>query len=401
MSRLVADIRVEEELTPRGLPVADILAPKRILLTGVTGFLGAFILEELLRTGEATLHCLVRAATAEEARARVERTLRGYQAWDESYRSRIVVEWGTLEEPLLGLTPERFDELAATIDVIYHCGAKVNFVYPYSALRAANVLGTKEVLRLACRGRAKAVHHMSTIDIFAHGGDRLIAEEEMGDPTGIGDGYSQSKWVAEEMVTTLRDRGLPVVLYRPWIILGHSRTGVTHTTDYSCVLVKGCIQLGAGPANDMALNFMPVDFVSRAVVHLSRQEASFGRTFHFANPRSVDLRDIWQWVVDYGYPFDVIPYEDWCERLRAVDPGNALFPIIPLLSGAFPDEPAPRISTAGTDAALAGTGIECPPMDRELGRKILANLVAIGFLAPPAEVSAAAKQPYAPNVQPV
>jgi amino acid adenylation domain-containing protein/thioester reductase-like protein len=399
LSRLDADARVEDELSPRGLPVADILSPKRVLLTGVTGFLGAFILEELLRTGEATVHCLVRAATDEEARARVERALRGYQAWDESYRSRIVAERGTLEQPLLGLSPERFDELAATVDAIYHCGAKVNFVYPYSALRRANVLGTKEVLRLACRVRAKAVHHLSTIDIFAHGGDRLIAEDDAGEPTGIADGYSQSKWVAERLVTTLRDRGLPVVLYRPWIILGHSRTGVTHTTDYSCVLVKGCVQLGAGPSNDMALNFMPVDYVSRAIVHLSRRQASFGRTFHFANPRTVKLRDIWQWVVDYGFPFDVIPYEDWRERLRAVDPGNALYPVIPLLSGAFPDEPAPRISTAGTEAALAGTGIECPPMDRELGRKILAHLVGIGFLAPPAEPVGEARRRYAPNVQ--
>ncbi|GGS82868.1 amino acid adenylation domain-containing protein [Nonomuraea spiralis] len=379
---LVADAAVEDDLTPAGLPVADLLTPRRIFITGVTGFLGAFLADELLRTGEAVLHCLVRAADPDQAYQRVERTMREYGIWDESYRDRIVAEPGTLEEPRFGLPERRFDELAELVDVIYHCGAKVNFVHPYLSLRRANVLGTKEVLRLACRTRVKAVHHMSTIDVFGHHTDRLIAEDDTVEPGDVTGGYAQTKWVAERLVTTLGERGLPVVVYRPWIVLGHSRTGAAHTTDYTCVLVKGCIQLGAGPEQDMALNFMPVDYAARAVVHLSRRPESFGGVFHLANPATTALGDVWEWVKAFGYRFEVVPFEEWRLRLRDVGEDNALYPVLPLI-GDEPGEDAPRIGTANTDAALAGTGIACPPIDQDMGRLVLAWLARAGFIEEP------------------
>ncbi|NUP76785.1 MAG: thioester reductase domain-containing protein, partial [Nonomuraea sp.] len=379
---LLADATVEAGLTPAGLPEAGLLTPARVLVTGVTGFLGAFLADELLRTGDAVLHCLVRADGHRQAWERVERTLRDYGIWDESYRDRIVVEPGTLEEPEFGLPGRRFDELAAIIDVIYHCGAKVNFVHPYLSLRRANVLGTKEVLRLACRTRVKAVHHLSTIDVFGHDPGRVIEEGDTVEPGEVVGGYAQTKWVAERLVTTLGERGLPVVVYRPWIVLGHSRTGAVHTTDYTCVLVKGCIQLGAGPEQDLALNFMPVDYAARAVVRLSRRPESFGQVFHLANPATTPLGDVWEWVKGFGYPFEVVPFEEWRRRLRGVGEDNALYPVLPLI-GDRPGADAPRVGTAATDAALAGTGIACPPIDGDMGRLILTWLVRTGFLEKP------------------
>ena len=61
---------------------------------------------------------------------------------------------GDLAEPRLGLSPQDFDSLAATIDAVYHNGAYVNFVYPYQVLKPANVAGTVEVLRLATQPRS-------------------------------------------------------------------------------------------------------------------------------------------------------------------------------------------------------------------------------------------------------
>ncbi|HEY0451959.1 amino acid adenylation domain-containing protein [Actinophytocola sp.] len=388
---LVRDTVVEDDLTPAGLPLADILDPRHILLTGGTGFLGAFVLEELLRAGTATVHCLVRADTAGLGMARLVDTLRGYGIWEERYRRRLVALPGSLEEPGLGLTADRYAEVAATVDVIYHCGAQVNFIYPYSALRAANVLGTKEVLRLACHVRAKAVHHLSTMDVFMHGTARRIVEDGAIDPSEVVGGYDQSKWVAEQLVATLGERGLPVVRYRPWTILGHSGTGATNPADFSCVLLKGCVQLGVGPDHALTMNLMPVDFVSRAIVHVSRQRASFGRAFHFRNTSTVSLRDIWDWVAEFGYRFEVVSDATWRRTLRAVDSANALFPVVPLLlrddfvdPRGIPEVGAPEICTRNSDSALAGSGIDCPPMSAELGRKILAHLVRAGFLEAPA-----------------
>ena len=73
---------------------------------------------------------------------------------------------------MFGLEPEEFADLAGRVDVIFHSGALVNFLYPYSEVKAPNVDGTETVLRLATTTTLKAVHHVSTIDVWLepHGG---------------------------------------------------------------------------------------------------------------------------------------------------------------------------------------------------------------------------------------
>jgi thioester reductase-like protein len=237
----------------------------------------------------------------------------------------------------------------------------------------------------------KALHHISAVDVFVRGEDRVILEDEALQPNNLAGGYIQSKWVAEKLVTLCLDRGVPVAIYRPWVVLGHTVSGASHDTDYTCLLLKGCLQLGAAPGHEMIVNFMPVDYVAPSLVRLSLREQSFGRYYHFSNHRTATLVEIWQWVREYGYQLDVVSYEDWRQRLRFVDADNALYPVVPLLTGEHardpdraPEETRPRIDTTNTDTDLAGTGTECAPVSRELCWRILDFLVGTGFLpAPP------------------
>ena len=94
----------------------------------------------------------------------------------------------------------------------------MHFGYPYSALREANVGGTIEVLRLACAGgRLKRVHYVSTLSVF--GGEntgRPVGERAPLAPLeGVHGGYSQSKWVSEQLLALAAGRGVPVTVYRP------------------------------------------------------------------------------------------------------------------------------------------------------------------------------------------
>ncbi|MEV6235276.1 amino acid adenylation domain-containing protein [Lentzea sp. NPDC051838] len=383
-TELERDAVLDEDITPVGLPSANVLHPRHILLTGATGYLGAFLLAELLQTN--TVHCLVRSDDDQAARQRVETCLRDYQLWHDDFRDRIEVVRGSLDQPRLGLDDDTYARLALQIDVIYHCGALVNFVFPYAALRQPNVLGTKEILRLACTTKAKAVHHMSTLDVLMHGSDKDVREDTVIPPSEVVGGYDQSKWVAEQLVAAAGKRGLPVVRYRPGAMLGHSGTGVANPSDYSCVLVKGCVQLGIGPDHDLSLNFMPVDHVSRAVAHLSRQQDSFGRVFHLNNPTPLPLADVWRWITDYGYEFEIVDDTRWRAALAGVGPENALFPVVPLLLREdFVDPRAGgeyRVDRTNTETALAGTGLTCPPLDAAHGRRVLDHLVRTGFLPP-------------------
>jgi myxalamid-type nonribosomal peptide synthetase MxaA len=222
--QLEKEVVLESSITPTGLPVGRILDPAGIFLTGVTGYLGAFLLNQLLLETHAEIFCLVRATTSEDGMKRIKDILKRYLIWDETYAKRIHPVVGDLSRPLLGCDPLVFAELAAKTDVIYHCGALVNFVYPYAALKGPNVLGTQEVLRLACTSKVKAVHYISTIDVFltTHAQRPFLEHDLSRQLLRIPDGYPLSKWVSEAIITIGRSRGVPLCVYRPGIMLSHT-----------------------------------------------------------------------------------------------------------------------------------------------------------------------------------
>ena len=249
-------------------PFQPMPEPSRIFLTGPTGFLGKYLLHDLLRQTTAEIYCLVRAETAASGRQRLERNLKASSLWSEDAASRIVPVVGDLAQPRLGLPPREFETLAEQMDVIYHAGASVSYLLPYSWLKAPNVLGTEQVLQLASQSRVKPVHYVSSLAVFPlvnPGEEMVVTETDDLDHGGVlFGGYEQSKWVAERLVMLARDRGLPVVIYRPGLITGHSRSGVGNTDNLISAILKRCIQLGRAPDMDTFLDMTPVDFVSHA-----------------------------------------------------------------------------------------------------------------------------------------
>ena len=166
IQELQADAVLEPSIYPE-VPYTDSGAePKHIFLTGATGFLGAFLLHELLQQTQATIYCLVRCPNLEVGKQKLRSNLKRYLLPDESLEQRIVPVRGDLTKPLFGLSEQQFHQLATEIDSIYHNGAFVNLIYPYTALRTANVLGTKEILKLASQVKVKPVHFISTLDVF-------------------------------------------------------------------------------------------------------------------------------------------------------------------------------------------------------------------------------------------
>ena len=397
----VEDLKAEAVLDPTIRPTGTVSnevasRPQRVLLTGATGFLGSFLLSELLRHTRAEIYCLVRAPNVAEGERRIRGSLEAYALWDEEHSSRIVPVAGDLSEPLLGLGAKRFEQLAAEIDAVYHNGASVNWVYPYEALKPTNVLGTQEVLRLASRHRTKPVHFVSTLGVFPLVGrsDAGVVRED--DPLDHGgslyNGYTQTKWVAEKLVEIARARGLPVSVYRPSLVAGDSRTGAWNSDDITCKMIKSWVGLGNVPAVNMEMNLVPVDYVSQAIVRLSLQEGSLGKRFHLANSHTVKVDDLVSWIEAFGYPLKRIPYDRWRTELLNPVKGlreDAMYSVIPLLSmsatieGPKMVQAIPDFDRHNTTAALASTGISCPPVDAGTFENYLVYLVRSGFLASP------------------
>lgn len=215
-----------------------------VLLTGATGFLGAFILQDLLARKSPTVKvvALVRAKDSETALSRVKDICQAYDIWDEkntNWASRLECLAGDLEKPNFGLAPETWNRLADTVDVVIHNGALVHWVLPYSRLRGPNVLSTMTILSLCATGKAKQLGFVSSTSVLdnehyikvsensiAEGGAGVSEADDLeGSRKGLGSGYGQSKWAAEYLVRAAGKRGLKGCVIRPGYVTGDPERG--------------------------------------------------------------------------------------------------------------------------------------------------------------------------------
>src|SRR5450756_42057 len=234
------DVKIRLDADP-SRPRPDWRTPRQVLLTGATGFLGAHLLSELLATTAARVWCLVRARDEADALRRIEHAAARYDLAAPP-SDRVVPLTGDLAEPRLGLSDGAFRDLAHGIDIIYHAGALVNFIYPYQELRAANVAGTREVIRLAGLCRGIPVHYVSTTAVLAGlgvaGVHEVIEETALAYPQRLRMGYVETKYVAEELLRSAGRAGLPVAIYRPLDVVGSIGTGAWSTSTEMCAFIR-------------------------------------------------------------------------------------------------------------------------------------------------------------------
>jgi thioester reductase-like protein len=423
--RMVADTELDPAIRPAsGEPVRpDEGLP--ILLTGATGFLGAHLLSELLRETEAAgtrVRCLVRARDAEHGRERLRRNLSEHRLWRDGLDDRIEVLVGDLAADGLGLSGDDWERLAHDTGVIVHNGALLDLLRRYADLAAANVGGTRELLRLACTGRPKPFAYVSTLSVFDsdrfRGGAVAREDADLSDPEGLTGGYAQSKWVAERLVVGAGERGLPVAVFRPGVVAGDSRTGISATDDYAGSLFRGCLELGLAPERLSGLaRLSPVDFVSRAIVRLTFRvaariavgdaaDAGTVHVFHPLNPRATTVERLFEEAGERGFEARRTRYAEWVEALLAeVEAANvtkrrkpALAPFLPLFtqaSGNGGEENGSgtrsriRYECRATAEALAEVGVQPPAEDAELLGRYLDEWVDRGLLAVAAREGAA------------
>lgn len=374
--------------------------PRHILLTGATGFLGAFLLRQLLDRTAATMHCLVRAGSVEEGHRRLQEALHSYGLWQADLRSRIVPVPGDLGATALGLSAAQLSELARTIDVIYHNAALVNWIFPYERLKPINVLGTQDILRLATRDRLKPVHYVSSLGVFPLLGrpdGHVIREDDSLDHNGsLHGGYVQSKWVADKLVTEARSRGVLLSTYRPGLIVGHSETGAWNTADVVSRMLKSWVDLGGAPEFTAdETDMTPVNYISDAIVHLSMQKGSLGRTFHLANPQRVHLARVVEWMRQFGYPLRSVPFDAWVAELLT-RPGSSredvVSSLVPLFSlslargGANVLKALPAFDCRNTEAGLRDSRIKCASIDGRVLENYFAHFISRGFVKPPRSI---------------
>jgi len=377
------------------LPGTPRTPAKVILLTGATGFVGRFLLTQLLEDTDATIHCLVRARSQHEAAFRLRTTLAQWDLWRDEYEPRIVAIPGDLRLPRLGLSEEAHRELAAHVDAIYHCATSMNHLETYAMAKAANVDAAWELLRLATCGRPKVINYMSTTGVFgtALGNSARVVDER----TSIDDerhsmsrGYVASKWVGEKIFMTADKKGIPCNIFRLGLVWADTEQGRYDELQRGYRLLKSCLLSGCGIRHYQYESApLPVDFVARAIVHLAKRHCGGRGIFHIAaSSQAVD--DVFARCNEIlGARLELMPFYDWvCEIKRLHREGYSL-PVVPLFEYAFSmDEDAfydhqrttraarPRVDCARTNQELALAGIVAPVLDDELLRVCLEGMLA-------------------------
>ncbi|MFJ6805880.1 amino acid adenylation domain-containing protein [Streptomyces anulatus] len=346
---------------PPGAPSAG--TPRRILLTGATGFLGRHLLGQLLARTDARIHCLVRQGSIDRL----------------PVTDRVIPVHGDLSAPGLGLSPEDHDTLT-TMDAIYHNAAVPHFAAPYNALKAAHVDATAAILRLAGDSSAP-LHLISTLGVFlgdAYDGRVVTEADAPTDPSGLTSGYDLSKWVADAMAAGARGHGLPVSIHRIAAIVGDTATGAADPRSAFSRWLTGCVAAGAVPDTAEVLDMVPVDTVAAAVVALSQDPNHLCRDHHYHGDGGLTRAALAAALTSAGHPTEVVPYHRWRERMLA-DPAGPFAP----LAFSLPEHPRPhpRFDCSRTWAAAAGAGVGFPPADERMLRRHLDFLTGAGALS--------------------
>lgn len=317
-------------------------SPEIILLTGVTGFVGVNLLVEFLQPTTAIIYLLIRAEGKEQAEKRLIDTLNKQLMPISLYdKKRVRPIAGDLSKPLLGLTSDLYDKLAQSVDVIYHAGSSVNFIQPYSYMKAANVDALRVLIKLATTYRLKQICLLSTIGVFSwehyFTKPAMIMEADSTQPAfkylSRDMGYIQSKWVMEQVAQQAIEQGVPIIIFRLGYVFCHSITGATAKYQWWGLLVRTCIELKTYPILiDQKEELVSVDFISKAVAHISTNPEATGQIFHLCpHPKdNMSMMEFFETLkTQFGFELKAVPYREWMS-LWENDENSLLYPLLSL-----------------------------------------------------------------------
>jgi amino acid adenylation domain-containing protein/FkbH-like protein/thioester reductase-like protein len=393
---LAAEAHLDEDIV--ALSGQPAVPAKTIMLTGATGFVGRFLLAQLLQDTDAVIYCLVRAESEREASSRLRATLVKWGLWRDEFKGRLATIPGDLRLPRLGIKQATYDWLSENVDSIYHCGTSMNHLETYAMAKPANVEASRQLLRLATTARPKVINYISTLGIFdsaADEGARIVHEDSRieQEKHSHSQGYAASKWVAEKIFITASERGIPCNIFRLGLVWADTEKGRFDELQSVDRVLKSCLMSGYGiEGYRYPMPPTPVDYVARSIVFLASRHSDGRGIFHISSSEQA-LEDVFRECGEMvGLPLDLLPYYDWiCEIKRLHLDGRSL-PAIPIVEFAFSMDEAEfhRHERSVRSAAnisfdctrshleLESGGIVAPSLNRELLKVTLEDMCSRG-----------------------
>lgn len=247
-----------------------------VFLTGSTGFVGGNLLLRLLReTQISQIILLVRSNSEEKARQRVLNNLRKISPAELKNLPifKIKIICGDITKKKLGIPKSIYIHLAKSVTHIIHSAANVSFSQSYKEAYNTNYLGTKNLLYLASLaknlGDLQNVAYIGTAFVSGLRKGNIL-ESDLIEPKEFANAYEHSKFETEKLVRSLMN-SLPITIFKPSIIVGDSKTGITSTFNalyYPLKLIcRGYIKVIPGSRNTY-IDVVPINFVVDSIFHI-------------------------------------------------------------------------------------------------------------------------------------
>lgn len=269
------------------------LIPMR-LLTGFPGFLGSEFIDRLLRSTPTRFLVLVQPKFEDLAKQQISKLESKIPGASE----RVTIVIGDITLPGLGISSPALLQEITEVD---HFAAIYDLnVDPETAARV-NVEGTRNVLNLIpTLPRFKALHYISTCYVSGRHEGRFF-ETDLEKGQTFNNFYESTKYEAEVLVREKMKAGMPTVIYRPSIVVGNSKTGVTQKFDGPYFVMQWLLRQGknaimpeVGNPSAYRINLVPSDYVLDAMAYLSQREDAIGKTFQLADPAPLTIKEVVQ-----------------------------------------------------------------------------------------------------------
>ncbi len=257
-------------------------------VTGATGFIGRFLVGNLLKR-KGTVYVLVRKGSLGKLQ-----DIGARMGWD---MKRVVPVTGDLGKAKLGVSAAQLKMLKGKIRHFFHLAAVYDMTADAESQKTANIDGTRHALDLATAIQAGCFHHASSI---AAAGlyPGVFREDMFEEAEGLKDPYLKTKHESEGLVR--RQNAVPYRIYRPSMVVGHSKTGEIDKIDgpyYLFTLIKKIRQtlpqwmptLGIEGGR---INVVPVDFVADAMDHIAHKRGLDGHCFHLVDPEPMRFGEL-------------------------------------------------------------------------------------------------------------
>eukprot|EP01117_Protostelium_nocturnum_P007446 TRINITY_DN2663_c0_g1_i16.p1 TRINITY_DN2663_c0_g1~~TRINITY_DN2663_c0_g1_i16.p1 ORF type:complete len:1279 (-),score=483.63 TRINITY_DN2663_c0_g1_i16:1251-5087(-) len=333
--------KIKERYLNSSLKLASPTLP--IFLTGVSGFLGAFLLKEIMKREECKVYCLIRVQrgngkvdSSNLGMEKIKRNLNFYNLWEDSFEKRIEVVEGDLNLPRFGMDLEKFEQLGKLIGRIIHCASWVNTIFDYQTLKPSNVLGTIEALKLACMSNEHLTSFHLVSSISAAIGleediNQSLDEAEFEKASKMKGGYSLSKWMSERILIEAKRAGLLGIIYQPGTICGSLKDGSSNQSDYISMILSSMIEMKSIPEypfllkeerKEYSINITPVDtiasWITQSVQNTQKDPSLFNLSrIPMIHPKgNIEWLQIFKWIDSYlSHKVDKLAYSDWFSKL--------------------------------------------------------------------------------------